>query len=135
MMTMPFTIAVDFDGTIVEHAYPAIGPLVPGAIDVLQECISKGAQIILFTVRDGVELDAAVQFLEENGVRPSAVNENPACPSRSAKPYYDVLVDDRALGCPIMPGFEVRNRPCVDWGIVGPQLQRLIESGGWRKWR
>ena len=29
-------IAVDFDGTIVEHAYPKIGKPIPFAIDVLK---------------------------------------------------------------------------------------------------
>lgn len=132
---MPFTIAVDFDGTIVEHAYPHIGPLVPGAIEVLQDCIAKGARLILFTVRDGHELDEAAEFLARNGVPLHAVNRNPDVPSDSPKPYYDVLVDDRACGCPLAPGFEIRNRPCVDWGVIGPLLHRLIESGGWRRWR
>ena len=33
------TIAVDFDGTIVEHHYPEIGPEIPFAVDTLKMLI------------------------------------------------------------------------------------------------
>ena len=40
-------IAVDFDGTIVAHAYPAIGREVPNAIRVLKKLQEQGTQLIL----------------------------------------------------------------------------------------
>ena len=37
-------IAVDFDGTIVEHDYPAIGKEMPFAFQALKEIQKKGHQ-------------------------------------------------------------------------------------------
>ena len=50
-------IAVDFDGTIVEHRYPAIGKELPFAIETLQKLASEGHRLILWTVREGKYLD------------------------------------------------------------------------------
>ena len=44
-------IAVDFDGTIVEHEFPDIGPPVPGAIESLKRFQDAGVKIILWTTR------------------------------------------------------------------------------------
>ena len=45
-------IAVDFDGTVVEHAYPDIGEELPHAVEVLKELVEAGHQIILWTCRE-----------------------------------------------------------------------------------
>lgn len=45
-------IAVDFDGTIVEHKYPKIGEEIMFATDTLRELIRDGHQLILWTVRE-----------------------------------------------------------------------------------
>ena len=55
-------IAVDFDGTIVEHRYPAIGKERPFATDTLKKLIKDGHRLILWTVREGRLLDEAVEF-------------------------------------------------------------------------
>jgi len=41
-------IAVDFDGTIVEHKYPKIGSEIPFATDTLKMLIKDGHQLILW---------------------------------------------------------------------------------------
>ena len=41
------TIAVDFDGTIVEHKYPEIGKEIPFAIDTLKRLAAERHKIIL----------------------------------------------------------------------------------------
>ena len=70
-------IAVDFDGTIVEHAYPAIGKPIPFAIDVLKRLQSEcHHQLILWTVREGELLDDAVNYCRERGLEFYAVNRN-----------------------------------------------------------
>ena len=46
-------IAVDFDGTIVEHKYPKIGSELPFATDTLKMLIKDGHQLILWSVREG----------------------------------------------------------------------------------
>ena len=55
-------IAVDFDGTIVEHKYPEIGQEVPFAIDTLKMLIKDQHRLILWSVREGALLDEAVEW-------------------------------------------------------------------------
>lgn len=101
-----------------EHDYPRMGQLVPGAIETLWECVARGSKLILFTVRDGAELDAAVQLLVDHGIELHGINSNSDVPSTSPKPYYDLLIDDRALGCPLRQAIHPPHRPCVDWERV-----------------
>ena len=85
------TIAVDFDGTIVEHKYPAIGKQIPFAMEVLRALNDDGHKLILWTVREGKLLDEAVQFCKERGVEFYAVN--------SEYPINaDVYIDDSNIG-------------------------------------
>ncbi|MEQ3238130.1 hypothetical protein AAA231_28790, partial [Bacteroides cellulosilyticus] len=60
-------IAVDFDGTIVEHRYPSIGREIPFAIDTLKKLTSEHHKLILWSVREGKLLDEAVAFCRERG--------------------------------------------------------------------
>ena len=53
-------IAVDFDGTIVEHRYPKIGKEIPFAIATLKKLQKERNLLILWTVREGELLDEAV---------------------------------------------------------------------------
>ena len=70
------TIAVDFDGTIVEEAYPQIGKPIPFAIDVLKKLIYEDYHhVILWTVREGALLEEAVQYCRQRGVEFYAVNK------------------------------------------------------------
>jgi hypothetical protein len=95
-------IAVDFDGTIVEHKYPEIGKELLFAFETLKQLIKQKHQVILWTYRAGQELDEAVEFCRENGVEFFAVNKN--FPeeyydgSISRKIDADVYIDDRNLG-------------------------------------
>ena len=54
-------IAVDFDGTCVEHDYPAIGLDVEGAVSTLRDINKCGHRIVLYTMRSGAKLDAALR--------------------------------------------------------------------------
>lgn len=56
-------IAVDFDGTIVEHKYPHIGKEIPFAISTLKRLQAEHHQLILWTVREGRLLEEAVNFV------------------------------------------------------------------------
>ena len=67
-------IAVDFDGTIVEHKYPAIGKEIPFATACLRQLIQDGHKLILWSVREGDLLNDAIKWCEERGVRFYAVN-------------------------------------------------------------
>lgn len=50
----PMDIVIDFDGTVVTHAFPQIGEDI-GAVPVLKELISNGHRLILFTMRSNSE--------------------------------------------------------------------------------
>lgn len=95
-------IAVDFDGTIVEHKYPEIGKEILFAFETLKQLINQKHQVILWTYRAGKELDEAVEFCRENGVEFFAVNKNYPEEhydgSISRKIDADVYIDDRNIG-------------------------------------
>ena len=95
-------IAVDFDGTIVEHRYPKIGKEMLFAFSTLKALKNKGHQLILWTFRDGELLEEAVQYCKENGVEFYAVNksypEEQYDSSISRKINADIFIDDRNVG-------------------------------------
>ena len=62
------TIAVDFDGTIVEHRYPRIGREIPFATDTLKLLQQDQHRLILWSVREGELLEEAVAWCKERGV-------------------------------------------------------------------
>ena len=69
-------IAVDFDGTIVEDAYPKIGKPKLFAFETLKKLQEEGHRLILWTYRSGNKLDEAVSFCEANGIVFYAVNSS-----------------------------------------------------------
>lgn len=101
-MKAPLTIAVDFDGTIVEHKYPRIGIELPFATDTLKALAQKGHRLILWTYRSGKELDEAVEFCRDKGLEFYAVNksypEEKMNDKISRKILADLYIDDRNFG-------------------------------------
>lgn len=95
-------IAVDFDGTIVEHEYPKIGKEKLFAFQTLKELEKLGALIILWTFRTGKELDEAVEFCRKNGIEFYAVNksypEEIFDETVSRKINADIFIDDKNIG-------------------------------------
>jgi hypothetical protein len=95
-------IAIDFDGTIVEHQYPEIGKEKLFAFQTLKELEKKGARLILWTFRTGKELEEAVEFCRKNGIEFYAVNKNypEEIPddSVSRKIDADIYIDDKNIG-------------------------------------
>lgn len=112
------TIGVDFDGTIVEDKYPAIGEEIPFATDTLKMLIKEHHKLILWTVREGLALEEAVQWCHERGVDFYAINsdypeerlDNNQHFSRKIK--ADVWIDDRNLG------------GLPDWGTIYRMITR-----------
>jgi hypothetical protein len=102
MITETFTIAVDFDGTIVEDEYPKIGKPIIFAFDTLKKLQENGHRLILWTYRKGKGLDEAVEFCKENGITFYAVNksfpEEEFDPKYSRKINADFFIDDRNIG-------------------------------------
>ena len=113
-------IAVDFDGTIVEHRYPKIGEERPFATETLKMLIRDQHKLILWTVREGELLDEAVEWCRKRGVEFYAVNKD--YPEEdgtnnnnhfSRKLKADIWIDDRNIG------------GIPEWG----EIYQLIKSG------
>lgn len=115
---MIMVIAVDFDGTIVEHKYPHIGKEIPFAILTLKRLQEEQHQLILWTVREGKLLEEAVNFCFERGLEFYAVNANHpdeevmsySAPCRKLK--ADLFIDDRNVG------------GLPDWGEIYEMIHR-----------
>lgn len=97
------TIAIDFDGTIVEHRYPEIGAEIPFAIETLKMLIKERHRLILWSVREGELLEEAVEYCRQRGVEFYAVNKDYPEEKKTDKGYtrklkVDMFIDDRNLG-------------------------------------
>lgn len=71
-------IGVDFDGTLatIDKPYPAIGEPIQEIIDYILEEQSKGAHLVLVTMREGMALEGALMWCEDHGIKFDAVNDN-----------------------------------------------------------
>lgn len=133
-------LAVDFDGTIVEHKFPEIGETLKGAFPTLKALKANGVRIMLWTMRGHPDLSKfphtnhwtgekitrdtlqeALDFCKENGLEFDGVNESPEQFSTSNKQYAHLYIDDAALGCPLDP-----NR-FADWGAIA----HMLWMAGW----
>ena len=128
-------IAIDFDGTIVEYAYPNIGAPVPNAIKWMKEFQKAGAKLILWTVRSDNEdeqpLSEAIEYCESKGIYFWGINSNPGQSwSSSPKQFAHIYIDDAAFGCPLRKPRKMGGRPSVDWDVVGPKVMAMIKAAG-----
>lgn len=94
--------AIDFDGTIVEHKYPKIGDLLPGARRIINALYNKGHYIIIWTCRLEPELTEMINFLKTMRIKYHKVNENAPLKLLGYKPdpkvFANVYIDDLNLG-------------------------------------
>ncbi len=104
-------IAIDFDGTIVEHKFPYIGRLKPNAVETITRLYHEGHKIIIWTCRTSQRngnfpKDAkptifdVKEFLDENNIPYHTINNNiPEIAFQpSPKVYADIYIDDKQLG-------------------------------------
>jgi len=130
------TFNIDFDGTVVTHAFPHVGKDI-GAIPVLKKLTDAGHQLILFTMRSdrsekkdtgdptimdvtGNFLTDAVNWFKENNIPLYGIQSNPTQKNwtTSPKSYAEIMIDDSALGCPLKFDKNISHRPFVDWEKV-----------------
>ena len=117
-------IAVDFDGTIVEHRYPEIGEEVPFATETLRMLRNDGHRLILWSVREGKLLTDAVEWCRQHGVEFYAVNHDYPEEKNENNPYFsrklkvDVFIDDRNVG------------GLPDWGTI---YQMITQQTSWQQ--
>lgn len=113
-------IAVDFDGTIVEHKYPAIGRELPFAIETLKKLRDERHKLILWTVREGELLEAALAFCRERGLEFYAVNRDYPEEEKGLNNHFsrklkaDIFIDDRNLG------------GLPDWGTIYEMISQKL---------
>ena len=123
-------IAVDFDGTIVEHESPELGKEKLFAFQTLKELEKKGASIILWTFRAGKELDEAVEFCRQYGLEFYAVNKN--YPEEvfdetvSRKINADIYIDDRNIGG--FPGWSEVWQILIPYEVQEQEAEKRISS-------
>lgn len=114
------TIAVDFDGTIVEHRYPEIGREIPFAIETLKRLQDHHHyKLILWTAREGKLLDDAVNYCKERGLVFYAINQDSPDElvrekHEARKLKVDMFIDDRNLG------------GLPDWGVIYKMITRRL---------
>ena len=119
------TIALDFDGTVVTHAYPEVGEDI-GAVPVLKELVAQGDKLILWTMRSDNLLEEAVAWFHKHDIPLWAINENPTQQRWTSSPklHADLLIDDSALGCPTC-FLDGERRPSADWRRIREMLVRM----------
>jgi trehalose-6-phosphatase len=108
-------LLIDFDGTVVHHAFPNVGEPLPGALECLRDLLAAGYVLILFTCREDHPerpyLTEAIEFCRGHGIEFAGVNETPpqydyrGAQEKRRKPYAHVHIDDRNLGG--FPGWDV----------------------------
>ncbi|MBT5289616.1 MAG: hydrolase [Flavobacterium sp.] len=95
-------IAIDFDGTIVEDAYPKIGKPMIFAFETMKKLQSEGHRLILWTYRSDRKLQEAVDFCKQQGLEFYAINksypEEEFDGKISRKIHATFFVDDRNIG-------------------------------------
>ena len=95
-------IAVDFDGTLCHNEWPNIGEPHYDVINYVLKEQKKGANLILWTNRNGEQLEKAVAWCLQYGIVFDAVNENlPEIISLfggdTRKVFANEYLDDRAV--------------------------------------
>lgn len=95
-------IAVEFDGTIVENKFPEIGRERSLAIYYLKELQLRGHKIILWTLRSGNDLKAAIDYCRSEGLEFEAVNcgvtQNANASMNCKKVEADLYIDCKNIG-------------------------------------
>lgn len=98
--TLPYIVAVDFDGTLCEDKFPEIGAPKTEVINIIKQYKSFGWKLILWTCRNFEALDKAVEWCEKHGLKFDAVNDNlPEVQAlyggNTRKVYANIYIDDK----------------------------------------
>lgn len=140
------TINIDFDGTCVTHEFPNIGKSI-GAERVLKRLVDNGHHLILFTMRSDRKevtpvidptiqnvtgnvtgnLTEAIEWFNRNNIKLYGIQKNPTQLNwtTSPKSYAELMIDDSALGCPLIWDKEYCDRPYVNWEVAEQYLESM----------
>lgn len=115
-------ILVDADGTIFTHEYPRVGRDI-GAVPVLKELVANGHRLIIFTMRDGKELQDVVDWYNKNGIPVFGVQTNPEQKSWTSSPkaYGQYIIDDICAFAPLIKE-NPQDRFYINWIAMREEL-------------
>ena len=109
-MKAPKRVAVDFDATLCEFAFPDIGPVKPGAPEAMKVLRALGYRVIIWSCRcchwdydvyggdpaqpvmERPQVKSMVAWLEANGIEYDEIDDG----SRG-KPSADYYIDDKGI--------------------------------------
>lgn len=101
-------IAVDFDGVLVQSAFPKIGKPDHEMVDLVRLLIQKSdVEVVLWTSRVDQPLEDAIAWCEQMGLTFDAINDNAPSnkrkygklyPNGTRKVYADYYLDDHNMG-------------------------------------
>ena len=131
-------IYLDFDGTVVEHAYPQIGNLNPGSFETMQKLQSAGHELILNTYRTDLKdgsFNNAIKFLNFNKkfkIKPilkrTRSKINP--PDWNLEDFIKkqtIFIDDISKGIPLIKNIALEFGKMVDWAELDKQfVEKMI---------
>ncbi len=88
-------IAFDYDNTV--YDYEKKGYIYTEVIHLLQDCHRLGAHIYCFTACEEEQYPEMEQYMKDNNIPCDGINiDYDFIPFRGRKPYYNILLDDRA---------------------------------------
>lgn len=124
-------VAVDFDGTCIKTDRVAWGADVPGAVYYIKKLILHGAEIMLYTCRDGRNLTAAKEWFARNDIFLDSVNETSSYfegrfNKNGSKPFANYYIDDKAVGAFLIE--DTSGEPYIDWAKV---YEFIAKKEGW----
>lgn len=89
-------VAFDFDDTLFPYGMYGDEATISDVQHLARRCFMTGQTVMLFTCREGHLLDSALFYCEQNGMFFEHVNENPLATFTSRKPFFNILIDDKA---------------------------------------
>ena len=122
------TVVLDFDGTVVEHAYPMVGKELPHCIETLKRWQEKyGVTYILCTMRPTPLLKDAVEWFQNHDIKLFGIQKHPTQEewTDSTKTHGRWMIDDRNVGQPL--ALDSRGIPCVDWLKTAEIFESILE--------
>lgn len=106
---MKYIVALDFDDTCFIDSFPDIGKPNMKVIEKAKDFKENGAEIVLWTCREGKFLKDAIEALKEYGLEVDSANKNAPCFEKRKKKegwgevaenkiFAHIYVDDKAPG-------------------------------------
>ena len=125
------TIYLDFDGTVVEHNYPALGLANEGCFKVIKKLQNAGHTIILNTYRANIDTHSLQLALDYLNAEKSIAPVSQFCKKKiEPKPWnwkemlarQTIFIDDICEGIPLKPPKNAEYE-IVDWERLNEEFE------------